>query len=105
MPEDCANVASMAKPFVCPVGHHIDVARYILMGHAVEHIADGRCRLADTHLAHHETVPIPRITLLGPSLHYMVGDATHHLRNNRLPAQLPVSISLAVDAARPGRNV
>ena len=49
MREDCAYISSMAKPFVRPVGHHIDVAGYVLMRHTVEHIADCRGGFCHAH--------------------------------------------------------
>ena len=38
MTEDGADVASVAELFVYPVGHHVDVAGYILVWH-IGHVA------------------------------------------------------------------
>lgn len=42
----------MAKPFVCPVGHHEDVARDVLVGRTVELVADDVCGLVDAAMRH-----------------------------------------------------
>lgn len=36
------DVASVAEPAVCPVGHHVDVSGDIFVRNAVKHVSDDR---------------------------------------------------------------